>query len=595
MREIDGAHYVVTCPRPTEYDSVGDGPKIQGRVALSVNYFYDRGKRTGGIFRNRDGKWEKLIEGLDDEPQFGSWKRPWAQNAEAIFVGARGSGPWILPKDAKESLILLDWKQRFPLAGAADFCLTTKGDLLCLSATGETAIIPSRPDRRKPLREVAIHKTVDRIWRDKRGHLWMCTSPLAEWDGTRWIGHPLPPEIAGESGWAWLADDRDRGWIYFDGGRVAICEFGTAKVKVFESLESALEAQLLSGIRLPNLDYPFLDPAFSGDGRCAFFSLPDRVNYFDGANWLHWKTRDLTSGSAQVAGAPYFDETGKLCFPLGGYVHQWEAEEKKWIAFSDPLGPTPSTEPVEPSVELPEGSGRLDAASVAQDTEGHYWIVTPVGELKKMAPGMLVSAFFQGEAHPFRPEMKLGRVLIDARGGAWLELSGFGAPRTYVYIQGFDPPDTQAELVGVDGDVARLRFSARPGEGPKPKAEGPAFFSWQLDGGPWQRLTGSPDLTLPHLAVGRHRLLVRAYGASLNVDPTPATVEWQNDFDAEAQHRALLAELPSPALARREAAAKALREQGDAAVPFLRKARETAPEELRWWIDAILQKSPANR
>lgn len=594
MREIDGVRYVVTCPRPTQFDAAGENsPRIAGRVSLSVRYFYDQRMRSGVLFRHRDGKWERVIDGLDESPRFGGWKRPWAHGADALFIGATGSGPWVVPKHASASLVLLDWQQRFPLADAADFSATAKGELLCVSSHGETALTSSWSNRPQRIRGVTTIKTWKRIWRDTRGHLWTCANPMHEWDGDNWIDHPLPAAVVGKSAWEWLSDDRDRGWILFDSGQVAICDFATAKWQVFETVESSLQAQLPAGVRLPNLDDPFLDPAYSSDGRCALFQLPDRLSYFDGAEWHHWTTREIAGESAQVNGRPYFDETGGLCFPLGGHVRQWNAQAGTWIAFSDPFAPEPSTRPVEPSVELAEPSPITDPASVACDADGHYWIVTRDGQLKKLAPGILVSAFFEGEPHPFRPGMKVARALIDPRGAAWLEVSELGPYHRYVYIQGTRPPDTSAELLRIEGDTAMLRFGLPIRDASQKKgAPSTSLFSWQLDGGRWQRLTRSPDLTLTRLAAGRHRLLARAYGPTLSVDPTPAVVEWKIDVDPEEQHRALLAELSAPTLARREAAAKALRAQGASALPFLKKARAASSEEVRWWIDAILQQTP---
>jgi hypothetical protein len=435
-----------------------NAPRIAGRVSLGIRYFYNQAARTGMLFRHRDGQWEKVLAGLDESPRFGNWDRPWAQNAEAMFIGAAGSGPWVLSKDASLPPVLLDWQQRFPLHEAVDFAPTATGELLCVSSFGETARASGQPDRRRRIREVEILKIGGRLWRDARGHVWLGSNPLREWDGDKWIEHPLPAEVAGRGAWSWLADNRDRGWMIFDAGPVVICDFATAKVEVFGNVESALQAQLPAGVRLPDLDNPFLDPTYSRDGGCAIFRLPDRFSYFDGSSWRHWRVREVAGESAQVDGGPYFDDAGKLCLPLSGKVHQWDAEAGKWIVYSDPLGPPPSTRPVEPSTELTQRSPVKEPASVARDANGIDWIVTREGELKKLAPGVMVSAFFEGEPHPFREGMKVARALTDARGSAWLELAEFGEYRRYVFIPGLTSPDTKLELRGVEGDTAELHF-----------------------------------------------------------------------------------------------------------------------------------------
>jgi hypothetical protein len=606
MRAFGRARYVVTCPRPSQFEAADNAaPRIAGRISIGMRHFYDQAQRTGTLFRYRDGKWQELLEKLDEYPRFGGWDRPWLLDKneldpgqDILYLGAVGSGPWVIPATAGLSPTLLDWRQLFPLPEARDFCLLPNRErLLCVSENGETALVSAKPVSPKGVRTIGRIKTWQRLWRDARGHLWACADSLMEWDGRRWIAHARPAETAGEALLDWLADDRDRGWIFFGSGRVAICSFGNAQWQSFGSVESALQAQLPAGVRLPNLDNPFLAPVFSGDGRCAIFRLPDRWSYFDGAAWRHWKTREIAGDEkAQVEGGPFFDETRQLCFPLGGQTRQWDIAAKKWNAFAAPLGPEPSTRPIEPAAELSDPSPIKDPLSVARDTDGIAWIVTRDGQLKKLAPGLMVSAFFEGEPHPFREGMKVARALVDARGGAWLEISEFGAYRHYIFIGSLGQPETKAELLRLEGDTATLRFTMPIGDVPKRKgATPPALFSWQLDGGPWQRLSEQPDLSLKQLAPGRHRLLVRSFGPALNVDPTPAVVEWETRIDPGQQHRALLAELSAPNLARREAAAKAFREQGAFAAPFLKAARATVPEETRWWIDAILQQLPKAR
>ena len=418
-----------------------------------------------------------------------------------------------------------------------------------------------------------------------------------EWNGAKWIEHPLPAEIAGKSSIdEWLADDRDRGWLFFSSGSVAICKFDDAQWQVFDTVERALEAQPREGVRLRNLDHPFLSPVFSGDGRCALFELSDRLSYFDGTAWRHWSRREIGGEDVQVNGEPFFDEAKQLCFPLSGRTYQWDPTAAKWISFDAPLRPEPSTRPVEEQVEISEPSPVRNPASVARDSFGTYWLTTREGQLKKLAPGVMVSAFYDGEPHPFQDGLKVYRALIDARGAAWLETSNFGPYHSYVFIPALEQPETKAELLRVEADTAVLRFTSPIGD--SPQTRGPTstvLFSYRLDGGKWQRLTQEPDLTLTRLAAGRHRLLARAYAPDLTPDPTPAVVEWETRINPEQQWRALLVELSAPDLSRREAAAKAFREQGAAALPFLKKARETASEELRWWIDAILQQVQARR
>lgn len=80
------------------------------------------------------------------------------------------------------------------------------------------------------------------------------------------------------------------------------------------------------------------------------------------------------------------------------------------------------------------------------------------------------------------------------------------------------PPDTfilsAPSITGADPDAAFV-FNA---------SEAQAAFEVSLDGGPF--LTVLNPLTMQGLAVGPHRLLVRAVDPSGNIDPTPAQHDW---------------------------------------------------------------------
>jgi signal transduction histidine kinase/DNA-binding response OmpR family regulator len=98
----------------------------------------------------------------------------------------------------------------------------------------------------------------------------------------------------------------------------------------------------------------------------------------------------------------------------------------------------------------------------------------------------------------------------------------------YRYIPDKHPPETSIELytaeVATDGNTL-ISWMGEDYMGNTPDDR--LLFSYRLDGGPWSPFKAETHHTFLNLPSGNHNLEVRARDMDLNVDPTPATVNFQ--------------------------------------------------------------------
>ncbi|MEO7317489.1 MAG: hypothetical protein ABIZ56_00725, partial [Chthoniobacteraceae bacterium] len=424
--------YVVTCPRPSEFDSPKDQVRIAGRVSLSMQTFFDERLRTGGLFRYRNLTWKLLINGLDGYPRFGNWERPRARTDRSLLVGAAGSGPWVITHNEERPPVPLDWMQDFPLSGADRFTLTPAGEMLALSSgVVATASIKAKRDPEKlRVQELKTHLP---LLRDARGQLWGFPKDFAAWNGERWIDHALPQELVKAGGWSWLPDAQNRGWLFTGSGKIGICDFDTGEWMSFPSLHAALEAQLPKGSVVHDAQNPFLSAAFSGDGKIAFFELPNHLRYFANAKWRSWDLREIGGNEASLDGSPYFNKARELCVPLTGRIHQWSDKDQKWTRFESPDEPVPSTRPQRIKTAIPADCPIKNPASSAIDYVGVCWLIDRERVLHKAIVGRSVRALDESEPNPFRYGAQIHSALIDIRGNAFLDTTDFGQTHRYVF------------------------------------------------------------------------------------------------------------------------------------------------------------------
>jgi streptogramin lyase len=177
------------------------------------------GGRFGVLWQGTGGTWKRLVNGLDMRPEsLQQPARPFLATDQGLWIGAFGNGPWLMParRGAKE---LIDWHYGYPFDGSEGLFQLADGRLLVLSANQGTAAVkpadlsfqsPSGFSTLNPLRAMA---------RDAQGHFWGILAAgddaLSEWDGRRWIEHPLPQGFPAQRAWDAVMDSLGRVWLPF--------------------------------------------------------------------------------------------------------------------------------------------------------------------------------------------------------------------------------------------------------------------------------------------------------------------------------------------------------------------------------------------
>jgi streptogramin lyase len=185
------------------------------------------GGRFGTLWQGVGGTWKRLVNGLDMRPEsFQQPSRPFLATDDGLWVGAFGSGPWFMPARSGADRVI-DWRYGTPLDGSEGLFQLPDGRLLILAANQASFAVkagdllaafqsPSGFSTLNPLRTLA---------QDVRGHLWGILAPgdgaLSEWDGRRWIDHPLPRSFPLALSWDPTLDSLGRIWLLFRsaGGR----------------------------------------------------------------------------------------------------------------------------------------------------------------------------------------------------------------------------------------------------------------------------------------------------------------------------------------------------------------------------------------
>jgi hypothetical protein len=550
------------------------------------------GGRSGALWRLRDGKWERLIDGLDMRPEYAQHPfRPFLATGRGLWVGAFGNGPWFVPAGRGEPA-LIDWHYDYPLDGSEAMFQLADGRLLIVSANeGSLAV---KPDELlaafESPSEVSTLNPPRTFIQDVRGHIlgllpWV-ENALSDWDGKTWTDHPLPGGFDSQHFFGFAADSLDRIWL-LPGALakvVAIFEPIHQTFEVYSSYADALQAQLSLRERFHLDGNLFMTPSFSSDGRICYRDEWAQVRYFDGQKWLRWGRKEIEGTNIpHLDGPAFFDRAGNVAVNIGGKT--WEfTEAKSWhmTDFEPGLG-TDRQRQARHSPAPPAGCDIGNPDSIAQDRLGTYWL-THRGQLYRAIPGLCLPQFSPREHQPFIDSREVRKVLIDLEGNAFLETyfhfnSNFGE---YVTVKARPPrPKTFVHATVSPLGAVKLQFEAR--------SEGKLWFTWRVDGGPWAAPTDKREAKLEWLSNGKHRIEAAAINERLQIDPTPAQAQVEIQIDPRQQISALIKQLQDPDYSVRNAAVAALLRQPAVALPLLRSAREKADTDQRWWIDAAIQ------
>lgn len=533
------------------------------------------------LWREHKGVWTKLVAGLDAgcrrEPDA---ERGFLQTASGTLLGGFRSGLWRL-RDGKATQ--LDWRARFPLHTVSRLFALPDGRFLGMELSGgksDFAVFDLKTGvpAVEPLR-VATVPVLQRPAQDPRGHLWMVRpdhpGALARWDGGKWKFHPVPNEIVPLLGPIEI-DSTQRVWATWTSRRpVGIFDPGTDHWEVHKNFRSALQAQIGSGRTFQGFA---LRPSLSSDGRAAFLVVGGALEYFDGKIWRSWNPEEIGGRGAQPKTVFFAPDASLICETSQG---RWQfAEATGWKRVALDAATIAAAPPDEVKMrEVQACPDRPGTEWVSWDRNGVGWFLRDRA-LYRTALGMCVPVFEKDEPQPFLDGRRLvyAPVLLDAGGNAVLQTS---EPAELVIITPrLRLPETGARLVGVNDDVATIEFSGKPL---------PIAWRWRRDGGPWSPPTAGKTLHLPFNESGAHTVDVLAIDPELQVDPTPAHLDFEVRIDWPGLiTRGVTLLLRGNERQRNEAIALLLRKT-DLALPALQEARARADAEQRWWIEAALQ------
>lgn len=556
--------------------------------------------RSGSLWRLRDGRWTRIINGIDDRGDYAQNPfRPWFQAEEGLYLGAYGSGPWVVASDGSEPEHL-DWRYGVQLADVQRlFRLNER--MVMIVAFGRGTLAANIEDiliRPASVARVRTLKPLHPLMQDAKGRIWGVlysgSHSLSEWDGEKWLEHPLPAETDAARVDHISVDSRARIWLMPDSDRsqpAAIFDPGTNRWEQFSSYNGALQAQLgTAGFRLANDEY--MVPSFSSDGRICFRDLWSKVNYFDGKTWRKWGREQIRGDDSFVIdGPPFFDRASLLAVNINAQTWHF-SEDGGWQATAYQKG-FADRRPMQPPapVPVPAGCPFTAADSILRQSDTVYWM-TWHDQLYKAIAGLCLPQFEAAEYHPFMDGRHLlndaawigaGKPLTDARGNVFLPTATMNSSPVYVQISAKSAlPDTRVKIDRVSADSVRLKFSTT--------AAGRSWFIWRLDGGPWSPPDANAGALVQWVPGGRHRIEAVAIDSNLQMDPSPASVEFEIRVDPARQIAAMILALDSPDESRRESAVVGLSRQPELALPALRKARPSASDKLRWWIDAAIQR-----
>ncbi len=343
---------------------------------------YDGSKPVCVLWKRADGSWSKIHDGLDKDPALPP--RPGLRTTTGLFLGSDQGPPWFFPAAPEDKPRRLALPRVFPLQSVGQMTEVDGDRMLLLGRyEGSSCLWPAEAPAVPELDRWETIATLGQALQDARGRIWCnrLDGTFGRWEGAKWIDSPTPPGLEmGHAGFS--ADDRDRGWLLpVEEGQTAICDFATGDWRVFPSFQEALHSQLPRGVKLTVPQYPFYEPAFSGDGRIGAFVGTDTLLLYEADGWRKWQLTEIVGADGRLAGTPFFAPDGCFSLPIGETTAwQWHgiAGWKRLDGISAPhLGTLRRRE------EMDAGDVRI--ASGGTDRFGVIWWLRDRVELCKTA------------------------------------------------------------------------------------------------------------------------------------------------------------------------------------------------------------------
>jgi hypothetical protein len=592
IERIFSAHddwHLITTPRPSDLE-VSMSTTFNSQLVLQTDRFYNPQKRSSALFRLHGTEMLPLTWKLDEEPAFGWPERPVIETKNGFWTCAKGGGLVWVPTAADLPLQTLDWRNGLTLREPNGFAQSGRTEFIVLDrATGKTCLMPLEPavEPKATSLRVEVLMTESLLLEDGKGRIWgrMADRSMQRWENGRWTTVEVPAEVKGMGGHVFVADEHGQGWLIPIGeGSAAVCDFATGEWFTFATIETALVARMKPASRLRLRDFPSLVPiSAAGDPlRIGFLRQSGTLHYFDGKEWQNWKLADIAGPDARITSVPAFDSDGRFALAIGASNWRlmpggkWEsaghkADEAERVYHSEEVRPPPDC-PVK------------NIISTAYDRHGVCWLSDAQRRLWKSLPGCAVPVLQANEPNPLPQGAIIYEAHTDNTGNAFLRLQSGWDGGKYLAVRSRLPlPVTAATPQEVVADTARVEF----GES--------AWHRWRIDAGEWAHATEEREHTFTGLPPGSHVIEIMAFSGDL----TPASTSVKLSIVIQA---AEVTELTSQIrqfggddLDANEVAARRLRSQGRAILPYIKKSREQADERTRWWLDAVIQQLEAKR
>ena len=314
----------------------------------------------------------------------------------------------------------------------------------------------------------------------------------------------------------------------------------------------------------------------------------ERYLYIAVGNGLLGKISELATPDSRVTGTPFFRDNGSLVIPIDyrnyerNDAGEWLATEKSSddemkvyhqqisIVVDDPFAKR--------GANPPAGCPVRNIKSLIYDSQGVCYINDKNGGLWKAVPGCAVQLIEGDAVKPISDSVSFHHVVSDRIGNTFI-CTEFAGKGKHVMIRArHKVPVSEVTVLKTYGNSVIMDL-------------GPAAWKrYRIDNGEWSLATDELKYRIDDLVPGEHTIEVLAYNVELTSAQKSAVAKFSITALPAAEIDGLIADLGSMDLAKMEAAAKLLRNQGSTVLPTLRKAlSESKDESQQWWIKTVIQ------
>jgi hypothetical protein len=359
-----------------------------------------------------------------------------------------------------------------------------------------------------------------------------------------------------------------------------VLDFATAEWHYFETQQQAVAQMLQPDDRVRMRHHLPFGPVASKRGSKGFLSWQGGVHVQEQGKWSTTSISAIAGPQARVTGMPHYDGKGRFHIPLD-HRHYYQEANGKWTTHSNANTSYDRTYPA--SQDKPSAAEAIaNVTSTCYDRFGVAWLTTAEGHLWKCLDQQCLQILDGTRLQVLKPSTRLSRVLVDAKGNAFLQHEGHQAPIEYEQL-----PAKPATALP-PAKVTQLKAGSTTLEAALP-AQG--WVRLRVNRGKWSPLSQRSSLALDTLQPGQHTVSVQRFDAEL----TPQGETQSLAFEIKPIEANVLSDciqqLKLPALEAREAAVKTLKAQGNSALPALKQALDSAKDapEWSWWIRAVIQ------